>query len=203
MLNHVKKDWQQNPTKKFPLNIIIPITSHSAFVNTIKQFLFHQKQSSRVNNNQTKNYPRKTFWLQKPSIPLQFRVVDEDTRRAVDFFYTQLIKFDSILSTRKQKHLLLIQPHLIFRDTLLMNDTEKALLHFYQYKQNDAATNSFLSQLKASYPAFIDSTHSAVRLFNQTDTLHKQVFVDYCHFTNEANRFIAKEIMQYIQEQIQ
>lgn len=198
VLEKIKEEWLQNPSRKFPLNLIISLTSRSAFINSLKQYLFHLKQSARISANIKSNYPRREFWAKSSFSPLQFHKKDDGTERAVQSFYEQLAQFDSLLSSRNQKHLLLVQPHLIFRDTLLMNSTEKALLNYYRSAFNDSSVNSYLQQLRIEFNDRISLDNFSVQLLSQTDTLHDQVFVDYCHFTSSANRFIAYKIMQHI-----
>ena len=198
VLDFVKKDWQQNPIHKFPLKWILPLTSHSAFVNKLKQAIFHIKQNNRTKNNIASNYARAKFWFNSNSPALHFKGPDEGTDRAVNAFYDQLTEFDSLLSARNQKHLLLIQPHLIFRDELGMNNTEKALLHYYQQTYNDSTLNSYLFGIRKQFAMKISGDTSSIQLINQTDSMRHQVFVDYCHFTKEANIFIARNILQYI-----
>ena len=198
VLDEVKKDWQQNPSRRFPINLVISLTSHSAFINTFKQFLFHNKQSARLTTNAKNKFPRREYWMKNNSPSLQFKKPDDSTGLAVELFYRQLLHFDSTLTARNQKHLLLVQPHLIFRATLLMNETEKALLNYYRYAYNNPSTNTFLKQLREEFSNKIRSHHTSVQLLSQADTLRSQVFVDYCHFTITANQFIAHHIMQHI-----
>ncbi len=198
VLDEVKKDWQQNPSRKFPINLVISLTSHSAFINAFKQFLFHNKQSARLTSNFKNNFPRREYWMKNNSPSLQFKKPDDSTGLAVELFYRQLLQFDSSLTARNQKHLLIVQPHLLFRDTATMNETEKALLNYYRFAYNNPSANTFLTQLREEFPKKVGSSNTSVQLLKQTDTLGSQVFVDYCHFTSTANRFIAQHIMQYI-----
>ena len=198
VLDEVKSDWKQNPSKKFPLKLVIALTSHSAFINSFKQFLFHSRQSARLSSNLKNNFPRKGYWIKNNSPSLKFKEPDDSTRLAVGLFYQQLFQFDSLLTARNQKHLLLVQPHLIFRNTSSLNETEKALLNYYRYAYNNPSTNTFLTQLREEFPKKAGSRNNSVQLINQTDTLSSQVFVDYCHFSLAANRFIAHLIMQHI-----
>jgi len=199
VLDFVRKDWEQNPAHEFPMKWILPLTRNSAFVNKLKQTIFHIKQQSRTRKNMDDNYPRAKFWLNATSPILRFNVTDERTERAVSSFYDQLIQFDSTLNARNQKHLLLVQPHLIFRDSLMINDTEKALLHYYRHAYNVSAMNSYLLEirniLKAKVP---DADSSTIQLMEHFDHTSQQVFVDYCHFTKETNRSIAQFLLQYI-----
>ena len=199
VLDFVRKDWRQNPAHEFPLKWILPLTRHSAFVNKLKQTIFHVKQQNRTQKNIDANYPRAKFWLNASSPALHFKVADEGTDRAVSSFYDQLIQFDSTLNARNQKHLLLVQPHLIFRDTLMMNDTEKALLHYYRQAYNDSAMNRYLLEIRTRFKAEVPNADSStIQLMDRFDHTSQQVFVDYCHFTKETNHIIAEYLLQYI-----
>ena len=198
VLDFVRKDWQQNPAHKFPMKWILPLTRHSAFVNKLKQTIFHFKQQNRTQKNIDANYPRAEFWLNYSSPALHFKNIDDGTNRAVNSFYDQLIRFDSVLNVRNQNHLLLIQPHLIFRDEKLMNKTEKALLHYYRQAYNDSATNCYLQEIRNRFKTKVPNGDSTIQLMDPFDHISQQVFVDYCHFTREANQLIAENLMQYI-----
>lgn len=195
---YIKEEWEQNPSKKFPLNVLIALTSRSVFVNKLKQLIFHERQQTRIRSNRNEDYPRKHYWLNKTVPTLQFREKDDSLTRAVDAFFRQICEFDSVLTSRKQKHLLLIQPHLIFRDTSAMDETEKAILSYYCNNHNDAAKNSFLRELRLRFPSIIDNSSRQIRLLTELDSLRTQVFVDYCHFTRPVNQEIAKLIAGYI-----
>ncbi len=198
VLDFVRKDWQQNPAHKFPMKWILPLTRHSAFVNKLKQTIFHVKQHNRTKNNINANYPRAEFWLNYSSPALHFKSIDEGANRAVNSFYDQLIQFDSVLNIRNQNHLLLIQPHLIFRDEQLMNKTEKALLHYYRQAYNDSSMNCYLQEIRNRFKTRVPNGDSTIQLIDHLDHMSQQVFVDYCHFTKQANLLIAERIMQYI-----
>jgi len=198
VLDFVRKDWQQNPAHKFPMKWILPLTRHSAFVNKLKQTIFHLKQHNRTKKNINTNYPRAQFWLNYSSPELHFKNIDDGTNRAVNSFYDQLIQFDSVLNIRNQNHLLLIQPHLIFRDEQLMNNTEKSLLRYYRQAYNDSAMNSYLQEIRNRFKTKVPKGDSTIQLMDHLDYMSQQVFVDYCHFTKEANLLIAESIMQYI-----
>ncbi len=198
VLDIVRKDWQQNPAHQFPLKWILPLTRHSAFVNKLKQTIFHVKQQNRTQKNIDAHYPRAAFWLNATSPALHYKSADEGTDRAVNSFYNQLIQFDSVLTARDQKHLLLVQPHLIFRDSQVMNNTEKALLNYYRQAYNDSAMNSYLLEIRNRFKTKVPNADYTIQLMDDFEHLSQQVFVDYCHFTKEANHLIAENLRQYI-----
>jgi hypothetical protein len=185
-----KARWEQSPLFRFPHSVIIPFTSHSAFVNSIKQKLFHWRLSARLNYNRENNFPARKRWLDSSAGVIKFALPDSGTARALRSFHHQLLAFDSLLTTRNQPHLLYIQPQIAFRDTALMSPTEKALLHYYIVKYNDPYNNTFKQMLFShfgnEYPL-----PAQVRKLTGLHNSRQEVFIDYCHFTAGTNRLIA------------
>jgi lysophospholipase L1-like esterase len=185
----IAQQWNKSPLFDFPLNTIIPITSHSAFVNKIKQLSFNISLSGRLKKNKKNNYPARRKWAGKQWGTLQYADSTAETKYAAQVFLNQLQQFDSLLATRKQQHLLYIQPHISLRDKQRMNETEKALYNYYTTSYNNPYNNllrRMVHQRNLSSPN--------VRSLDYVHRLNKQVFVDYCHFTADANWFIAFQI---------
>lgn len=192
VMARVKEQWQNSPLFNFPLNVIISVTSHSALFNKMKQALFHFRLSRRLESNKEHDFPARREWLAKPS-PLKFASGDSAVNLAVNTFYNQLTRFDSLLTARQQRHLLYIQPHLAFRDSAYMSQSEKALLNYYTATYNDPFNNAFK---RSVHNQFKDAEH--VHSLAQMRTWKEEVFVDYCHFTKQANEMIAKLIAEDI-----
>lgn len=197
VMEYMRNDWQQHASKKFPLNTLIFLTRHSAFINSVKQSYFHIKQNRRLKTNATDSFPRRKFWADQSTPALVFKQPDAGVSRSVNLFYDQLRRFDSVLNVRQQKHLLLIQPHLIFRDTTQMDVTEKAVLNYYRQVHNNETVNSFLKHLRQQFQPMGND----VRLVNAADSARFPVFVDYCHFTKPGNKMIAGLICNHILSQ--
>lgn len=190
VLSIVKKDWESNPTKKFPLTWIIPLTSHSAFVNSLKQFVFHRKSENRIEKAVSEGFPERLKWMQKPALVVQTDTVSTGVQKAVDNYYREWIGYDDMLTAKKVKHLLLLQPHILFRNQQQLDSTERALYCYYTHEWNQANKNGFLLKLRSQ---FIEKAagHSHLAILNQLDSLQQQVFVDYCHFTRSTNQYVA------------
>ncbi|MBL0136413.1 MAG: hypothetical protein IPP79_21765 [Chitinophagaceae bacterium] len=197
VLSIVKKDWEMNPTKSFPLSWIIPLTSHSAFVNSMKQYVFHRKTEGRLETAASNNYPERRKWLQVGPAAIKADTVSKGVSNAVETYYKEWLQFDSALTQKQQKHLLLLQPHILFRNTSLLDSTEKALYSYYSTEWNDEQKNGFLIKLRDEFKGKTIG-HSSMAILNEVDTLHQQVFVDYCHFTQKTNRFVATVLLNYI-----
>lgn len=187
----IKKRWNESPLFDFPLNTIIAITSHSAFANKLKQWAFDIRFSGRLKKNEREDFPARKNWGNKPLGKLKFAANDNLVSPAVLAFMTTLKQFDSVLTARNQSHLLYIQPHIAFRNTGMMNLTEKALYNYYTATYNDALNNSFKRKLLTQYRDYFFSRNvSLMNLYN----VNEQVFIDYCHFTERANFIIATYI---------
>jgi len=199
VMDSVREEWEQNPTNSFPLSVIIPITQHSAFVNRMKQSIFHIKQNRRIREARENGFPRSQYWFSRPQA-IRYRSADDSTARALDSFFNALHRFDSTLTARNQKHLLLLQPHIIFRDSSVMTTTERALLNYYAGRPGNASTNGFLRDMRRRFVTEKFSDSTSVQLLDATDTMRIPVFVDYCHFTAQANSVIARMLANHIIE---
>jgi hypothetical protein len=191
---HIKERWDSSALFRFPLNVIIPITSHSAFMNKMKQSFFNYRFSRRMNKNAKENYPARQEWSRKPTGSIKFADPAGDSERAIIAFYAELKKFDSLLTARNQLHSLYIQPHLAFRQVYRMNDVERALYNYYTATYNDPFNNTFKKMLYSGQQPLPQVVH----VLDELHSLPQQVFVDYCHFTPGANEYIAQLIAEDI-----
>ena len=192
-----KADWDNSPQFHFPLNFIIGLTSHSAFINALKQKLFHIKQDYRLSSNRKNNYPVRQKWLHATAPPVQFAQSHKNILLAVDSFLNTLRQYDSVLTENNEKHLFLIQPHLCLRDTSNLSAEEMALSHYYRAAYNDSSKNTFMKLLHQAFSSNLQMHKNIVSM----DVLHhwkESVFVDYCHFKKSVNQKIAVEISRYI-----
>jgi hypothetical protein len=189
----IKQRWDSSALFKFPLRLIIPLTSHSAFLNKLKQASFHFGHKRRMNEAIENNFPAKSKWLRAPAAPLKFADADGVVDSAVDSFYAQLHRFDSLLTSRNVRHHLYVQPHLSLRDTAYMTKRELALYKYYTANYNDARHNSFKKKLFTTFDKHTrgESTVSYLKQFYQA---RQDVFIDYCHYTEETNKAIAQII---------
>jgi hypothetical protein len=189
--------WEKSPLFDFPLNTIIAITSHSALANKLKQWAFGYRLSTRLKNNERDSFPARKKWGSKPLGKLKFANTDSAIAPALLAFTYTLKQFDSLLTARKQPHLLYIQPHLAFRDTARMDFTERALYNYYAETYNDPLNNSFKRKL---FTQFCDFSFSPDVTCMDLHGMLTQVFIDYCHFSDSANltiaTYIAKDILK-------
>jgi hypothetical protein len=193
----IKNRWNESSLFKFPLNVIIPVTSHSAFVNKMKQALFHYKLSGRLERNEREHYPARASWAGAATGTLRFAGPNHQTEKAIREFHSDLWEFDSVLTANRQLHVLYIQPQLAFRDTSVMNTTERALYNYYIAAYNDPFNNSFKQRLYSGQ----DSLPGGVQILAQLHSWKNQAFVDYCHFTAQANEYAAQIMAMEILKQ--
>jgi hypothetical protein len=196
-IDYIKNEWSKNPQFHSPLKYIIAFTQHSAFINAIKQKLFDFKQNAKAYNARKKDFPLRTQWAMATAPPIQIAAEDEGTKRAADNFSRWLLSYDSALNKAHRKHLLLLQPHMFLRDTIHLTTTELALNHYYRSVFQDAKQNAFLNEIYKRF-SVADTLHSNIVPMLSVHTWTEPVFVDYCHFTDEATKKIAAEIYAYI-----
>jgi len=92
---------------------------------------------------------------------------------------------------------LLIQPHLSLRDATVMNTTEKALFNYYCSSSNNPVFNSYYRKIYSLYDS-LAKNKSTIRLLQDMHSLKEQIFLDYCHFTPDANEYLASYIADII-----
>jgi len=190
------KDWNENPQFHYPLKLIIPLTRHSALVNAIKQKLFHLKGDYRLRKNRNNNFPKRKYWASLATLPIKYAAISSDITRGANSFRQWILKYDSTLNALKQNHLLLIQPQMCFRDTSVLGDAEKAVNNYYRTVFQDSVKQTYLATV---YNFFLsDTLHKSIIAMNSVHRWQGWVFVDYCHFTKEAEKKIAGEIFSYI-----
>ncbi len=195
---YIRDDWNTRPTGKFPLNWIIPLTQHSAFAYQIKQQAYHRKSQARAFRNEKEDYPRKQYWLKQKKGEITFTPSDAGTERAVQAYFESLQRFRNLLIEKKQKGLLLLQPHLIFRKTEYADSTEKALWNYYCAAYNNPRTNQFLWAQREGWEKINWQQDSILLNLRHFDSSRIPVFTDYCHFTPEMN----KQLASYLAERV-
>ena len=193
----MNREWKDNPTFKFPLKYVIPFTSHSAFINQLKQSLYHFKLSRRLKKNKETNFPSLLKWSTVKDQSLLYSTDSFLARKMADTFYYYLNKFDTILNNNNQHHLLLIQPHLSLRDATVMNTTEKALFNYYCHSSNNPVFNTYYRKIYSLYDS-LEKNKNTIRLLQDMHFMKEQLFLDYCHFTPAANEYLASYIADII-----
>jgi len=190
------RDWHENPQFHYPLKLIVALTRHSAFVNALKQKLFQLKQNYRRGKNLNNNYPKRKYWTSVATHPIKYANISDGITRGANSFRDWIIKYDSALNSAQQDHLLLIQPQMCFRDTSVLGDAEKAVNNYYRSVFQDSVKQTYLARVYDFFSK--DTLHKSITVMNSVHQWRGWVFVDYCHFTKEAEKKIAGEIFNYI-----
>jgi hypothetical protein len=193
---YIQNDWDNFPQFHYPLKLIIPITSHSALFNFIKQKIFAFKHQLRANAAVKGNFPVRTKWANSQVPPVKPSILTADIKRAADRFSNMLLTYDSTLTAAHRKHLLLLQPHMFLRDTLQLTEVEKAVNHYYRSDDREKDKQAFLAEIYSRFSN--DSAHTAIIPMTAVHHWNGFVFVDYCHFSDEATLKIANEIAAYM-----
>lgn len=192
-----KKYFSGFPFKEFPLKYIIPVTQHSALFLMLKQELYAFRIGGRTMKNKKNGFPERNFWMQQHTQPVLFDTTDTRVKNAVNAFLDKLYAFDAFLQKQHKKHLLLIQPFLPFRDSLVFTPEERALYNYFKSEKNDPYQNQFL---KSVYDSISHTSQLNANIQNMTsfNTWQGWMLVDYCHFTRLANMKIADRLTEYI-----
>lgn len=194
----IQTNWDTAPVHHAPLRYIIPFTKNSALVYWMKQGLFEAKMNARLRKAREKDYPLRKEWLNQKGTTAW---ADSDAaipRSTLDSFSHYLQAFDRQLTVDKIPHFLFIQPHLILKQPDLLTDTEKALLYYYQSSNtNNAYFNTYLKKMH-NYADTVSSKTIVSLGFMHNNRF--ETFVDYCHFSSQANQqlagFFAEQIFQ-------
>jgi len=196
----IQTNWDAAPLHHAPLRYIIPFTKNSALMYWMKQGFFEAKMNARLRKAREKGYPHRKEWLNREGTTAWADSQAIATRNTLDSFSHYLQAFDRQLTADNMPHLLFIQPHLILKQPELLTETEKALLHYYQSGEtNNAYFNTYLKKMH-NYADTVSSktiVSLAFMHYNKFET-----FVDYCHFSSQANQqlagFFAEQIFKKI-----
>jgi hypothetical protein len=195
-LKNCTDEWYKNPQFHYPLKLIIPLTSHSALLNAVKQKLFHLKADYKLRKARNNDFPIRKYWANAKVPLLKYVPLSDDILRGANSFKNWILKYDSTLTVKGQKHLLLIQPHMCFRDTSMLGFTEKAVNKYYRSAYQDEYKHTFLKSICHFFSE--NNLYKNIVVMNSVHYWPGWVFVDYCHFTKEAEERIAAEIFNYI-----
>jgi hypothetical protein len=186
--------WASMPFHRFPLNCIVPITQHSAFFNLLKQTFYGVRMRARIQRNEAGGFALRASWAARAALPLKVDPGDERVRRSADAFLREEREFAGALDVGGKHYLLLVQPYLAFRDSVVSGPEETALDHYWREKMNDGYKYAFLKQVYEG----IDTGNLHMQTMLGVGKWPGWVFVDYCHFTKAANERIAAELADHI-----
>ena len=190
-----RRYWESFPFHRFPLSWILPITRHSALFSQLKQETYKIRMNARLGRDARKGFPVRQYWAGQPEAPLRFAVDDPRVDRSVRAFLREERAFAGDLGAAGKHYLLLIQPFLAFRDSARMGATEVALDRYLRAEMNDPYKQAFL---RAVYADVDSAGDPHIQTMGGVLKWPGWTFVDYCHFTDSANRHIAGELADHI-----
>jgi len=194
--------WKTHPVNTFPFLYGRLLMRNSALCFLVGEYFFFRSGIIRNTKNTRQDEATIRLWLQQtenlnPVDSNKTELPDpEAQRRAEEEFLRHLWSFHQILSQDQQKHLLLIQPHLTLKAPDKFTRIEHALVNYYRSVFPEYP-HSFIKAIYDRVHLDFDANPHIITM----DAVHhwdEWIFVDYCHFTREANRKIAQEIGHYI-----
>lgn len=197
-LQYIKKDWEDRPSNHFPASWLVFLTQRSAMVYQLKQQFYHWRTTNKKRRNAEKNFPRREFWARQPIDTFSVSQHLERVDQAVDSYFKTLNEFAEYLNKNNQSFVLMLQPHLIFRDSTVTGTGERAVLSYFSHYNNDSIKNGFLLQQRKTWKERFPTNDGNFLLVDTADRLGEEVFVDYCHFTPSMNKFMARFIGEKI-----
>ncbi len=186
----IEEYWANHRFKRFPYREFRAAMRNSALLFLIGEYVYAKSGliQTPVTSRQDEDVYRK--WLRVPVATNPAPPTDEHTVRSQRALLAHLRGLDRDLNADGVPHLLLVQPHLSLRDTSRLFGVEKAVYNCYMAR---SAQNGFLLGAHQSLPV-----GKRIRSMESMHGWSGQVFVDYCHFTREANKRVAEEIGRHI-----
>jgi hypothetical protein len=189
----VRDSWRAHPIHRFPIRQARALMRNSALAFLAGEALFFRSGIIRTPRNARQDPAILERWtgaaLARPSSsPIQ-----EQGTRAADAYLETLLEFDAELEKDGRRHLLLVQPHLSWRDPTRLGRVERAVWNYYFH--STPTRSAFLGELHARARGL---GRPSIVSMQALDGWPEWVFVDYCHFSAEANRRIAAELARAI-----
>jgi len=188
--------WDNHPIYKLPYKQCRRLMSNSALAFLVGEYVFFKSGIIRNAKNTKQDREIFEYWLKqnagRKALPAD---IEPDTQRAVASFMRELEKFNFALKYDEQKYLLLIQPHLSLRDPEKLKDIELAVYHY------KLSTSPCIDPFMRAIHEKVLKNYADNKNIVSMDAVHywdSWVFVDYCHFSEQANRKIASEIAAFI-----
>ena len=182
-------EWAAHPIHRFPFREARFLMKSSALLYLSGEYLFFRTGAIRNARNTHQDSQALLTWSRRDPAPGEPTFAPStETARARDEFRRELRLFDDVLIGDGQKHLLLVQPHLCLRDRSKLSGAERAVFNYY-VAQAKGRGDSFQAALHQSFAE--EPPPENVIAMGAIHAWDGWVFVDYCHFSKEANRRIA------------
>jgi hypothetical protein len=182
--------WRRHPVNRIHFRIARGLMRNSAFAFLVGEHLFFRSGIIRTARNSGQQPEIFAKWLGQGNLGSPpASDPSPEQQRAVDAFTSTLRDFHRELTADGVPHLLLVQPHLSLRDPSRLQGTELALSN-YQISLGPGPATSFMRALHQR----VLHEFMAVPEVLSLAPLHgseESIFLDYCHLTKAANRYIA------------
>lgn len=188
--------WTQHRRQRFPLAQGLWLMAHSGLGYLVGEYLYFHTNLLNGAVDVPQDPQLLQHWLTTETQWSSPPEEDAGVRRAVEEYLRNLARFRETLAGDGQKHLLLLQPYLSMRDPAKLGDVERACFHYLKVAGSPQPA-AFMGALHREVARRFPPGGSVYSM----DGVHRWdgwVFVDYCHFTADANRRIAEEISRYL-----
>ena len=179
--------WKVHPTKTPPLSDQISWMENSALVFCLFRWKYAMNESGKAENNEKALHDKQMEYFALKGKVKYLRDENVVSSGLLSFQKT-VLEEDAFFESKKIRHCHFIQPHLSLRNTNVLDSVEQSVFNYYCTVQNDTNNTLFRSvnELKFTSPTIVS--------LKPMHDLPYWVFVDYCHFTNKANLYIAQKI---------
>jgi len=192
----VENFWDNFHYFHFPYSTARFLMSRSAFFYVVSEALFYK--AGIISNTHETQQDTKVFerWLNTIPPTLAPKPCNTSRQRAVDEYFKHIDAFRHDLTKNGQRNLLLIQPDVTARKPDRLKSVEKAVYN-YTLHYTGGRPNEFLADLHRRAQLMTPVMPELISM-SSVASWRTWVFVDYCHFTAQANRRIAQEICDHI-----
>ncbi len=202
-INFRRHYWATMRINTFPIKQLRMIAKHSAFFYLVGEYIYYKSGLLEAPLNTPADPNEKEFWLKRPmeAPPITPEILSQapnETKVSYNGFIRDLSLFQKELELDGQKHLLLIQPELKMRNLSKMPAVERAVYNLMETLAGEREGIGLKQYLHTLFPKIHFSSKNIFSMAAAHDW-DGWIFVDYCHFSKEANKKISKEIAKFIE----
>ena len=187
----IESAWKSHRFKRWPFREFRFLMRNSALCFLVGEYVYAKSGIIRTPVSSSRDLETYRKWLGQSGILGPVNPLGEGEPRATAAFFGHLNALQQELRADGVQHLLLIQPHLSLRDTTQLKSAERAVYNYYA--KTGGRVHGFLSGLHTSAKGM-----GSIFPMSTPHEWEFEVFVDYCHFTAEANRRISEELSKAI-----
>ena len=191
--------WKSHPINNYPFKYFRKILSKSAFFCLIGEYLLFETGIIKTKKNSTADSSIINKWTNSGEQKFDlnnFNKRSPEEKNALNIFIANMKAFNDQLLRDKQKYILLIQPHLTLRNRDSIKNNQEIAAYNYQYHIIDKPHSLLYDLHKYSDSIFKEEIN--IKSMKNLHNSKKWIFVDYCHFTVDANQMIAEDIARLI-----